>query len=613
MSAQHRPPFFISCPDVNLSKFLFSNPFHKKSGLLDTPKELGENAFNELIPPEKPIFVDPLTGSQLSHGRLQRDSLRLAEGLVTKCAVQPAPYKPGKGQILSPVVLMIVPNSVVFPSIMFGVLAASLTVTMANPLLTPTELAHILSISRPSVIFCHTMAISSLQAAFSELKDSEVSRRFSGKSKYLFTVSPTDYYGTPSSLPPNDWTTLLAGKEHEIRPFQKGEAKRRVAYILWSSGTSGKSKGVVLSHEAGIFHVVSLRWGHPEYSGPQRFLALPPFYHIYALANILCMCPAVGITATIVHKFDPVFYLSLVQKYKITHLHIAPPVAVLMAKSPILESFDLSSVEAMTSGGAPLSPHVIKEVYHRLGLIIHMGYGASETGGNTTVGGENWDEVERMLGSCGKFMPGQEGLIVEVGTRGKSKKVLGIEEEGELLIRSPGAFMGYLNSPESTADTLEDEGWVHSGDVGKFDKHGNLWLTDRIKEMIKVKGFQVSPADLESILCECDLVADAGVSSIYDEQKATEWPKAWVVISDKKLLETVLKRGSSCEESKAVAMQIRKFVETRTVHYKWPRGGLVFVEAIPKSPSGKILRRLLKDTKGVEVSMQYEDDVRAKL
>lgn len=219
---------------------------------------------------------------------------------------------------------------------------------------------------------------------------------------------------------------------------------------------------------------------------------------------------------------------------------------------------DLSSVKAATSGGAPLGPEVIKAVYKRLGILIHMGYGLSETSGVTAQLADTWADLEPLLGTSGTAYPGTELSIAST----EDGKIVPLGAEGEILIRAATNLISYLNNPAATKEAINKDGWFCTGDVGKLDAHGRLTITDRLKELIKVKGFQCSPAELEDGLCGSPFVADAGVTGIYYEDEATEYPRAYVVPKDK----SILQGGKKAEE---FAHQVRKYIEGSYVHYKW--------------------------------------------
>ncbi|BGP12746.1 hypothetical protein JCM10213v2_000663 [Rhodosporidiobolus nylandii] len=581
-------------------EFLFSQPFVRGSETWKaTPKEMQGHALEGPIPPEKPIFVDGKTGASLSHGRLYRDALTVASTLTSgPLNLRPAPAstsnpKVNRGAIVSPVVLLHLPNCLPFATLAYGVLASGLTLTAANPVLTPKELAHILQLSQPSVIVTTAAGLANFQLAFKELSADLQAKLGYPTRGNVFLVNPdADDYGASAAsleLPHpsiggwavNDWKALLPSNPTPFTPpkYTGGEDALRAAMIFWSSGTSGKSKGVILTHKA-IGSALVAVWHASTLGADERLVGLPPFYHIFGWANVLMVGVVFGATVTTVSKFDPVSYLKIAQESRATHLHFSPPIAVLLAKSPLVNGFDLSSVRGCTSGGAPLATSVIEQVYKRLGILIKIGYGLSETGGATQQQSMTWDDLKAQLGSCGPAYPGTEVMIRSVETG----KPVSVNEEGEILIRSVSCTISYLNNPTATDESFTDDGWFCTGDVGKLDSQGLLYITDRLKELIKV---------------------DAGVTSVYHADHATEYPRAFVVPFDKEVL-TDKKKGL------AFAHALRQHVEAKHAPYKWIRGGFVLCEVVPKSPAGKILRRLLKDTKGVEVQV-YEDKPRAKL
>ncbi|BGP44796.1 hypothetical protein JCM10450v2_000610 [Rhodotorula kratochvilovae] len=601
-------------------EFLFSQPFRKGTATWEaSPKELQSHVLGT-IHPEKPIFRDGKTGATLSYGRLYKDALTVASSLTDGVLnLQPAPASSSnpnvnRGAIISPTVLLHLPNCLPFVTLAYGVVASGLTLTAANPVLTPSELAHILTLSQPAAIVTTAASVGNFQAAF-KLLTPELQAKLGYATKgnvFLVNQDADDYGAAAAALAPSernlggwvvsDWKVLLPANAKPFTPpkYTGSEDALRAAMIFWSSGTSGKSKGVVLTHRA-IGSALIAVWHASTMGEDERLVGLPPFYHIFGWANVLMVGVAFGATVTTMSKFDPVSYLTMAQECRATHLHFSPPIAVLLAKSPLVNGFDLSSVRGCTSGGAPLGTSVIEEVYKRLGILIKIGYGLSETGGATQQQSMTWDDLKQQLGSCGPAYPGTEIMIRSVETG----KPVTVGEEGEILIRAVSCTISYLNNPGATAESFTEDGWFCTGDIGKFDPQGNLYITDRLKELIKVKGFQVSPAELEDSLCASPLVQDAGVTSIYHQDHATEYPRAYIMPFDK----DVLKGGKKAQE---FAHALRKHIEGKHAPYKWIRGGFVLVEQVPKSPAGKILRRMLKDCKGVEVQV-YEEKPRAKL
>lgn len=431
--------------------------------------------------------------------------------------------------------------------------------------MTAPELAHILSLSKPAIIITTTAGLATIQAAAALRQPGARGAVDYSAAGRVFTVDmEQDAYGCsagslnrPSEVVVDgwrvrDWQNLIAARPVEFTPpkYEGKEASLRTAVIFWSSGTSGKSKGVMMSHKALGSALIGCWHGSGLKPGKEVTVGLPPMYHIFGWAMILQPGPSFGNTCTLLSKFDPQSYLGLVQATRATHLHIAPPVAVLLAKSPLVDGFDLSSVRACTSGGAPLGASVIKAVYDRHQIPVWMGYGLSETAGTTGQLAEDWPSLAALLGSSGSAYPGMALRIAAV----ESGKTVAIDEPGEILCWSEWLMTAYLDNEDATAEAFEPStGEFKTGDVGKLDADHNLWIVDRLKEIIKVKGFQVAPADLEDSLCASPLVQDAGVSSIYHDEHATEYPKAWVVPADK----AVLNGGEAAERFAREVAKVR--------------------------------------------------------
>ena len=275
-----------------------------------------------------------------------------------------------------------------------------------------------------------------------------------------------------------------------------------------------------------------------------------------------------GGTTVCMPKFNPVSFLNLAQRYRATAFHIAPPVAVILAKSPMLDGYNLSSVRSATSGGAPLGDAIIEAVWKRLGVLIKMGYGLSETASTSVIPGTVWDDYAPYRGASGVPFPSVEVKIIDVAG-GKEGKTVNTDETGEICIRGPSLMNGYLNNPAATEDCMDADGWFHTGDVGKIDKSGYLYIVDRLKEVIKVRGFQVAPAELEAYLAGHDSVADAGVTGTYSEEEATEYPVAYLVPKDTKLLEACQKAGKATPETIQWVTTVLKYIESKVIDYKW--------------------------------------------
>jgi 4-coumarate--CoA ligase len=288
-------------------------------------------------------------------------------------------------------------------------------------------------------------------------------------------------------------------------------------------------------------------------------------------------------------KFDLEDFCKFIQEIKITFAYVVPPIVLLLSKHPTVDKYDLSSIRMMNSGAAPLTRELVEAVHSRLGLRVKQGYGLSETSPTTHT--QPWEDWNRTIGSVGKLLPFQTAKYMSA-----DEKEMAVGEVGELWIKGPNVFKGYLNNPEGTAHALTADGYFKTGDVGYQDKDGNFYITDRVKELIKYKGFQVAPAELEGILVSHPGIDDVAVIGVYDKDQASELPRAYVVP----------KGGLGKGEKEA--QEIIEWLGAKVAHHKKLRGGVRFVDEIPKSISGKILRRLLKVK-----AQEEEDGKKAKL
>jgi acyl-CoA synthetase (AMP-forming)/AMP-acid ligase II len=276
----------------------------------------------------------------------------------------------------------------------------------------------------------------------------------------------------------------------------------------------------------------------------------------------------IGATIVTMPRFDLEQFLSAIQKYRVTLSHIVPPIVLKLAKEPIVSEYDLSSLKTIFSGAAPLGPELSKECMQRIKCGIRQGYGMTET--SPVTHSSPADPARMKHGSVGTAAPNTEVRLVDPATGAE----LGPNQEGEICVRGPQIMKGYLNNLEATARTIDDDKWLHTGDIGYADEDGHFFVVDRVKELIKYKGFQVAPAELEAVLLTHPAIADAAVIPVRDDE-AGEVPKAFVVI----------KQETSAEE-------IMEFVAARVAPHKKIRE-VEFISQIPKSLSGKILRRVL--------------------
>jgi acyl-CoA synthetase (AMP-forming)/AMP-acid ligase II len=337
--------------------------------------------------------------------------------------------------------------------------------------------------------------------------------------------------------------------------------------LPYSSGTTGLPKGVMLTHRNLVANICQTL-AHQRLREDERVIAVLPFFHIYGLVVLMNLPLYCGATIVTLPRFDLSEFLRVMHQYRITRAWVVPPIVLALAKQPLVDEFDLSSLEFMLSGAAPLSAELELACGKRLGCRMEQGYGLTET--SPTTHSVPDDLAGQMPGSIGPAVPNTECRIVDVLTDQDAPA----GEAGELCIRGPQVMKGYLNNPEATAQTIDPDGWLHTGDIARVDEQGSVRIVDRVKELIKYKGYQVAPAELEGLLLTHPAIADAAVIGLPDED-AGEVPKAFVVPS-----------GPLTPE------EVSTFVAEHVAPYKKVRA-VELIDEIPKTPSGKVLRRVL--------------------
>ncbi|XP_071494141.1 uncharacterized protein [Diadema antillarum] len=342
--------------------------------------------------------------------------------------------------------------------------------------------------------------------------------------------------------------------------------------LPFSSGTTGVPKGVVMTNKMIIWNITQLE-SNPEIlddAPGENMLALLPYFHCYGLVVIMLHGLRCGTRQICMSRFEPEAFLKIMQDYEINVAYLVPPIMLFLAKHPLVEKYDLSSLRMVTSGAAPLGGDIAAALKSRTGVkCIRQGFGMTELGPVSHVLPKSVD----VPSSVGLLLPNTEAKIVDIQTG----ELLGAGQDGELCIRGPQVMGGYLENPEATANTIDEDGFLHTGDIGHYDDRELFYIVDRLKELVKYKGYQVPPAELEALLLTHPKISDAAVIGVPDEE-AGELPKAYIV-----------RVGEELTESDVV-----EFVAGKVAPYKKLRGGVEFVATIPKSASGKILRRILK-------------------
>lgn len=503
-----------------------------------------------------------------------------------------------KGDILT----LFASNSIDIPVVMLGTLLAGGTFSPANPAYTATELANQLMDSQPKAIAIQYRSLTVVKEAAQQ----------AGIPRLPILLIGAERDPSSQIVHFTELRTLSSGPTPNTSTPTKIKPKTDIAFLVYSSGTTGKPKGVQLSHYNVTSNISQLQPGDQEYLtwdgsktcrdiplpktglGGDKVLVCVPMYHILGLTKAIINPLYRGVTAMVMERFEIKLWCALVQRHAITFSYIVPPIVLLLCKDKAVLSYDLSSIRMANSGAAPLSKELIDACHRRTGIRIKQGYGMTET--CPTVFNQTWDDWDRPVGSTGQLLPNVEAKICQpfeecASTLGEKQTTVQSESEGlelgqvgELYVRGPNVFLGYHNNVAATRDCLSPSGWYRTGDVGYIDPRGNLFITDRVKELIKYKGNSVAPVELEGFLLDHPLVDDCAVVGVQSAALGTEVPTAYVV----------LKASHTTKESQELANKIRQWFDGRVVNYKKLRGGVKFVGAIPKSASGKILRRVMK-------------------
>lgn len=287
-------------------------------------------------------------------------------------------------------------------------------------------------------------------------------------------------------------------------------------------------------------------------------------------------------------EFNLERFCSTIQSYRVTLAYVAPPVVLALVSSPVVQQYDLSSLRMIMSGAAPLSSDLVKRVYEKLRVPVRQGYGLTET--SPAAFSQTFADWDEAIGSVGKLVPNMQAKCMTLDDDGSPPRELRLGDTGEIYLRGPNVFQGYRNNPEATAQALTSEGWFRTGDIGHQDAKSNLFITGRAKDLIKYKGFQIAPDELEQILLSHEAVADVAVVGVQDKNQG-EVPCAFIVLAP-----------SLHSDGKQDAERLMAWMESKVAPYKRLRGGIRFVESIPRNASGKILRRVLREQEQTAIS-----------
>lgn len=476
--------------------------------------------------PARVVLIDGPTGRSWSGAELIAAITSFAGGLTARG------YGAGHR------VALMSPNSPEFAVIFHGAGWAGGTLTTLNPTYTAAEVRHQLTDSGAEVLF----TIAAFEA-----------------------VAREGMAGTPCRelVIIEDMADWMAAPLANQVPV---DLDQHVFVLPYSSGTTGLPKGVMLSHRNLVVNVdqgLAVIKILPD----ETMVAFLPFFHIYGMNVMLNTHLIAGARLICMPRFDLPAFLGFVQEHRVRMVMAVPPVANAMAKHPMIDQYDLSSLEVFVSAAAPLGAELSNACAARIGAMTMQGYGMTEMSPISHFS----NEENSVAGGVGLAVPNTICKIIDPEGR-----ALGVGEEGELCIKGPQVMLGYLGNPEATARCIDPDGFLHTGDIAAIDAAGQLFIRDRLKELIKVKGFQVAPAEVEAVLQSFSGVLDAAVIGVPDAE-AGEVPMAFVVLA----------------EGVEVA-SIAAFLAKELSHYKQPKR-IEVIDAVPKSASGKILRRVLKD------------------
>ncbi len=512
---------------------IYKNP-HPDVPLLD--RSITEHVFANLeTRPDEVILTDGPTGRSLTAAAFMTQVKSLAGGLTA------AGF--GKGHVVA----LMAPNIPEYCVVFHAVAWAGGTITTLNPTYTAAEVTHQLNDSDAEILITIPMFLETAQ---------EGSKGTGAKEIVVI--------GEAEGAKP---LSALMGTPIEAQVPVDLDADTVV--LPYSSGTTGLPKGVRLSHRNLVVNVDQTLAASTFERGEVAACFLP-FFHIYGMNVLMNTHLAGGGGLVTMPRFDLEMFLQISQDHKALRMWIVPPVAIALAKHPIVDNYDLSSVKQVFSGAAPLGAEVADAVGKRLNCISMQGYGMTELSPVSHAS----SATDHRSGASGRALPNTDCRIIDIETGAD----LPPGQEGELWIKGPQVMQGYLKNEKATAETITPDGWLRTGDIALIDEDGYMFITDRLKELIKFKGFQVAPAELEAMLVSHDGITDAAVIGLPDEE-AGELPIAFVVAGD----------PAPSEDD------IKAFLATKLAHYKQVHQ-VRFVDEIPKSASGKILRRFLRDS-----------------
>lgn len=504
---------------------IFSSPF---SDVAITDQTITERVFSDLVKrPNEVVLIDGPTGRSLTAADFMVQVKCLAGGLTAKGL--------GTGKTIA----LMAPNIPEYCVVFHGVAWAGGTITTLNPGYTGSEIAHQLADANADIL-----------------------------------ITTSDFVETAKSGAGNRQVITIGTPEYDSLFGQPLEAQIPVdldvhtVVLPYSSGTTGLPKGVMLSHRNLVVNV-DQSISAADFQRGEITAAFLPLFHIYGMNVLMNVHLAGGGALVTMPRFDLAMFLQISQDYKTRRMWVVPPVAIALAKHPLVLDYDLSHLEMVFIAAAPSGPELTDALAARLNCTVLQGFGMTELSPVSHLVPFN----APRSGAVGVLLPNTTCQIVDP----ESGQALPVGQEGELWIKGPQVMQGYLNNAIATAESITADGWLRTGDIARVDADGYMFIVDRLKELIKYKGFQVAPAELEAALVAMDGIADAAVIGLPDDE-AGELPIAFVIRSE-----------GGPNEATIHAHFVDKLATYKQLHQ------IRFVDEIPKSASGKILRRFLRD------------------
>ncbi|CAJ0905904.1 10305_t:CDS:10 [Entrophospora sp. SA101] len=463
------------------------------------------------IPDNKPIYIDGLTNKSITFGEFKSFTKKFASGLKS------IGFKPGE------VLAIVSPNHIHYPIASLGTIAFGGAVTTANPNYTVDELTYQLTDSKASIIVAHPSTLPTVLKAANNVK-------IPTSKIFVFDENEDLDHGIRTFI------SLFKDDDDDsaiIHYTTEEEVKSTVAYLCYSSGTTGRQKGVETTHYNMVANIEQV-YHFEKFTPDLAFLG--PLYHIFALHFIIHQALYSGASAIILSKFDINSFCHAIQDHKINIIYVVPPIVLKLVKDPAVDNYDLTSLKFLFCAAAPLSEELSNMFSNKFGTPLKQGYGLTETTPIITM--DRTDDI--TIGSSGILIANIEAKIID-----ESGKELGINEQGELYVRGPNVMKGYLNNKQATKECIGKDGFFRTGDVAFINENGKIFLVDRIKELIKYKGSQVAPAELESVLLTNPIISDAAVvvrlhffsrKKINQNQKVTKNPESKDLVNTSSLL-----------------------------------------------------------------------------